>query len=706
MKRHIHEKRGDGECGAILILLALLAVIIVMFAALVIDLGKVANEREQAQHYSRLAALGALEAHYASTGPTLQDRLVDAEKRAQQVSGLNVLLSDKQGNTPAPSRHAEVSARQLGNTVGADLIPGRWVLAANGADDPCGAPGKSYPCFAEIDTVANPDARITAYQVRGKIFDKLSTTLAKAVFNTASFPVDALATATVVPRRGCFIVDLSASTTRVTHVLRSVADQNIKPLGGRGSEFVYTLSNENPGEPAFQDTFWQNVIASGPNRPADDAGWTTFLNGTSNSGTAPDDITQQQYRRMHFRSDYTSKLVLSDNDYANLKALYETMYPLSEYPHPAPDEDPGGKYEVTPGTANDYQHRIHVDKFRKPSGVDGLAGRTYNGAQPLQTVFAGLRNAMDYFQQRQVAGDAACIMFVDSRLWYTRFIRMTDNFDYLKSLTDFTIDQTNPISDDAGNNIPVDSAFASVAGFELLVRHGMLPIGAGASKTNLSLAVIEAMNELQRGNSDGFASNFITVITDGLGNCRRCTSSDTSCPDNGYFCDNSYPFYKPAMRELRNFARDRLQGKNIPFHWILVGDTVAPHTMNIKNASGKCMSDEEARMFPSVSMVKGGWDPVFSSAPAAFAGMSPEYPFYEANLTPYQIAVGTRGLFGPIRPLPDGICTPTVCTGDKDDPSTQTRLTTDPDCRTEQQQIDSYMLKIIGDNPYTVVEAR
>src|SRR5215213_8695396 len=93
------------EDGAILILLALLAVAILSFAALVIDLGAYGNERQQAQHYADLSALAALEAHYAADDPsltnpptvlTLSDRVAAALNRANGVSNTNVLLSARQ----------------------------------------------------------------------------------------------------------------------------------------------------------------------------------------------------------------------------------------------------------------------------------------------------------------------------------------------------------------------------------------------------------------------------------------------------------------------------------------------------------------------------------------------------------------------------------------------------------------------------------
>ena len=705
----------ESESGVVLILLALLAVVIVSFAALIIDLSAYGNQREQAEEYARLAALAALEAHMgAAATATLPQKVQAALDRANTVSNVNVLITER--NTGA-RLYSPALTPALGPNNGAQLIPGRWVpsLPTDGSD-PCAG---TYPCFVPENNLAVlPLPQITAYRVTGQIYDRFSTKLARWIFgNTAAdFPVNVLATATVVPRRGVFIIDLSASQTRDTHVLRTSQPQIDHPLDGRGSEFVYTLSTENPGELAFQDTAWNNVLAAGRDRPKFTGNGPNSWRAFFNTAQAPDNtkdittITQDQYRRMHFKDDYVKKYVLMDSDFSLLQSVYNANPNWSNYPFPHLDPASSPLYEISTDPALDYRHVIRVDKFRNPPDSDASVGFTYQGAEPLHSVFAGLNAAMTEFSSRRVAGDAASLMFVDSRLWYTRFVTMTDNFDYLLRLTDFDIPAGGINDDPPAYGAPANNnniLRTSTSGFELAIRHGLLPIGSGASKTNLSLAVNQALIELQRGNPTGFSSNFITIITDGLGNCRPCLASET-CPaaDGGFRCSNQYSYYNQAMANLVNTIRTQVQGRNISVNWIMLGDAIAPHMTSMSDGNGGCMTDEQARI-QNVPMVMGST----GNMDNAFNNMSPSSPFYEASVVPYQIAVATKGLFGPIRPPATGCTTaaprvPASCPGVANNPLTWVRETLDPYCRTQTQQIVAYMQKIIGDNPFTLVEVQ
>lgn len=713
------------ESGVILILLALLALVIVSFAAIIIDLSAYANQREQAEEYARLAALAALEAHMgaAATAP-LNQRIQAAEDRANTVSNLNVLITERNNG-------ARVFAPILNPTLpttgrGAQLIPGTWYPSAPPSGNPC----TTYPCFVALTSLtpvppATTVPQVTAYQVRGQIYDQFSTKLARTIFNTASFPVNVLATATVVPRRGVFIVDLSASQTRDTHVLRHTGvsptpiptpNQSTNPLGGHGSEFAYSLSTDNPGEPNFQDDYWTFLVGR-PDRPqtagsdTDVTSWRYFF---KNYAAAPDKnkdistITEDQYRKMHFKNDYVQKYVLADGDYARLRAVYQSQAANANYPFPHENPATDPNFRIASSSTLAYRHKIRVDKFRNGPDADG-SSFTYKGPEPLQSVFGGLNSAMNVFKTRKVAGDKASLMFVDSRIWYTRFVTMTDNFDYLLRLTDFSRNAGMTADDIADYGDPLNANYnniitSSTTGMELAVRHGLVPMGMGASMTNLSLAVNQALFELQRDNPTGFSSNFITIITDGLANCRLCRPTDNCTGGQAYACSNQYSYFQDAMNDLIAMVRDRIQGRNVSVNWIMFGDAIAPHMLNIrKDASGTCATDEDARA-NNWTMVQGNT----GDMNAAFSGMSATSPFYQANVAPYQIAVATKGLFGPIRPPLAGCnpATPPTCSGDPATPSSWQPVRNDPFCRTVSQQITAYMQRIIGDNPFTLVEVQ
>lgn len=715
MTHHLFDTRirRQRECehGAILPLLALLALAIVLFATLIIDLSSYANQREQAEEYARLAALGALEAHFSSNANTLTGKVTDALARANNVSGANVLITER-------GTGGKLFSPALGTGTGAQLIPGRWEVGpGTPGNDPCGNIGRPYPCFVP-NIALDPAQVITAYQVRGQIYNRFSTKLARTFMNKSSFPVDVLATATVIPRHACFVIDISGSLLQDTHPKRSSSDQKDDPINGRGS-FLYTLSSDNPGEPNFQDQKWGDLMCVGstcPNRPTAATGansWQNFFQSTNNTtSNIASNVTEQQYSRMHFKNDYLSLYVPSDNDYNLFKTVYDAKYPSTQYPpFPHPDPALNVKYEINPGTANDYRHLVRVDAFRKPPGTDGSPSTLeYRGPEPLRTVFSGLRAAIQFFRARRVGGDMACLMFVDSKLSYPRFVKMTSNFDYLESLTD--LDTIAGLTNDPSSyGAPSNSSnilTTSTSGFELIARHLMLPIGIDSSKTNLVLGLTEALNEISNAEgSTSFSTGSITLVTDGLANCK---------PDGGggFSCNNDYGYYTQAMNTLKNITQSTIQGRNITVNWVLVGKAIGGHTLNIKGSDGNCITEDEARL-SNIPMVMGGWDNNFSSGGDAFNNMSEQHPFYEAAVIPRQIAVGTGGIFGVLRPqggtqcIVNGepsCCTPTVCNGDRNTPSTWQRMMTDPQCRTQEQQIQDYMVNIIGGNPYTLVEVQ
>lgn len=681
------------EQGAVIPLIALCTILFFILAAMVIDLTLLASSREQSQHFARLAALAALEAHFAVPGnPSITERVQAALDRAREVSQLNVLLSDK-------DKQRQVNA-EVDPGTGAALEPGMYYFADDGTA-PCSAIGDgSYPCFVSAD-LSDPDTRITAYRISGSFYAGISTTLARAVLGKETFSVDVWATATVIPRHGCFLVDLSGSMGRETHPLKTIAMQQNTPRTGRGGELGFLLEGENNSiaEDYYHTEFWnflctgdQNLSSNtctGQSRPTNDGEWQTFL------GTPLSDLTKQEYSRIHFHDDYVHKLTLGDKHWGQRQDYQDH--------HPDPSTNP--QYEVVAdGSVADSGKWYYVDTYRDADGSDGY---TYGGAEPLRTVFAGLRTAIQKFKNRQVAGDQACLIMYDNKLSWPRVVKLTDDFDYLLKLTDFSANGT--ISSDDPAILDADLTSVGTSGLELLIRHNMFPGGASSNFTNTIQAISEAMTQLTEGNPDGgFSSDFIVAIGDGLNNCQTCSSG--SCTAG---CQNLYGNYKQSQRDLIGTVSGTIQGKNIPLHWILVGSNVAPHTLDItlepdpNTGLGPCASDVEIRRLGKAFVLGGdeNGDPYPDDATwqSAWENMG-NAPFYQANADAYELSWGTRGIWGPIRSTP---CTdpanPPLCSGSIDDANPK-RMFVDPQCRSEEEQINAYMEKIIGDNPYTLVE--
>lgn len=710
------------EHGAVIILVAMLAFVLLMFATLVIDLTQFEDAREQSEYYARKAVLAALAAHLASDASTTSAKTAEALARAREVAGKNFLLSD------GPSRAAQMD---LTSGNGAELVPGIYYFQKpcnDPANPKCDPTGGVYPKFVPWTSAQGEDAKITAYKITGKLYEGISTKFARSIFGVNEFPVDVLATASVYPRQGCFLVDVSGSMTQETHITktgtndRTAADQTADPQSGYGRYFAFTTSADNAGSSyTRQDNHW-TLLQNGPVRPTTAALWNTFLSPATTA-----DVSAAEYERMHFRDDYRLFETLGNADYPNLSAELKKLHP-----------DPATLPAARP--FNPYFTR--VDSYRTSATPDAtFPSYSYDGAEPLRTVFRGLKKAMEEFKERQVAGDAACLILYDRSLRFYRYVKLTSNFDYIISLTDFDDLSTLTTAPQGDIDVVARLNADSARGFEKLVRYGMMPMGEDGGYTNTLLAVSQAMNELQSGNPEGgFANNFITILGDGLSNCEPCTSGG-SCV-NSYQCFNNFTTFNNAQNQLLNLVRTSVQARNIPIHWVLVGESVAPHTLAIKNGTGtgagKCMTDQDARRFTApgmagVPMVRGGFGHVESngnivvdhdscknacSSPtsadcvacsAAFRDMSPEKPFLDSNLVPYELAASTKGLWGPIRKTRPG-CVPldmdNGCTTPPTSWQTAPVLTQDPACRDENQQMEDYMLEIIGGNPISLVEAQ
>ncbi len=260
----ITERKVRSESGAILILTAILATIILIFVAIVVDLSIFSNSQEQTQHYSRLAVLAALEQHFAETVGTSQERAVKAMARAREVTGRNFMLSE-------PSRAAGLRSQGTSaSDPGALLLPGQYYFERpcnDPHDNTCNPCNGVYPCFVETDLTSDPDGPVTAYRVRGHLYDGIPTRFARTLFGTDTFPVEVFSTASVRPRQVIFLIDTSGSMTRETHFRRDpVASQAENPPLGHGSYFSFVTSVDNPTEPPRQDPHW-TFLSSQSNRP-------------------------------------------------------------------------------------------------------------------------------------------------------------------------------------------------------------------------------------------------------------------------------------------------------------------------------------------------------------------------------------------------------------------------------------------------------
>ena len=704
-------RRSESERGVVVILFAALVLVFFAFAALAIDIGFAASAAHQARSHAQLAALSALERYFFTEG-SHETRLAAALERANAVSQLNVVLG------------SGGSANQI-DTVESDLdrpllVPGRFFHTAPPSGvNPC-LGDEELPCFVPYDG----SAPVNAMRIQGKYYNDITLRLASVAFGETHAAVNVSATANIVPRHGCFVVDLSRSMTAETHKQTFV--------------YGYYLMSDNPSLVKPEDsTAWGNLS---PN----------YLVRGSNA-TVPS---------VHYRDDYQLKAVVSDLSY---NALTHSDY------HPAPTDN-NSAYAL-----GDVEANYRVDMFRN--------GTIYGGPEPLTTVFAGIDRALEYLQSRAVVGDMACLVFYDDKLSWSRVFKLTSDFDYLRSFTDLsdTADPDHgllrairhglfPFADaktntllgvaEAVSQLATESATGSPSSdFIVLIGDGI------TNCAPVDCAINPNFDYDSDGDVDG--TDFTTFYPcmapsicsyspyNSTRNCpytaAKCASSDVDgdgvvgmveynafvedyydsarCKSLNPQCNNTPEHYYFSYEALRSYIETAVVPANIPVHVMLTGAASGPHTVDIADPDneGQCLSETEKRALRNSAEEQDNYNTVktpFAWAPSCYSGWSgstaitscsptefttafitksPSNPFYQVNVDFYNIATMTGGIWAPIRPQkPEGAasCTPQECRPDL------ARRTTDPLCRTPNEQMDDYIDEIMGQNPFTLVIPR
>ena len=629
-------QRVSGERGAMLALASFFLVAFIGCAAFCIDLALGIASRQQSENYARLASLAAIEAYFQDDG-TVAEKLAAAEAAANAVAAQNFILSNPSDDS-----------NEIGTDVG--FQPGTWYFdEAEEGVDPC-VSGESLPCFVPADpSDATQADRINAFYISGSLYDRISTKFARIFRAEEVFQTQIEAIATVIPRHGCFLIDLSPSMAALTHQ----ASPNFTATPSKFAMLWDTVEDE-PVTSAG-DRIWNGVPAASP---------------TPVPGMAPTRGANPYAAFVHYKDDYELKQPYSDANYSG------GTHPL----HPAPT-DKNGKY-----SSNTIATDFKVDTWRNPG--------TYDGPEPLMTVIAGVKFAVDKFKERRVAGDKLCVVFYDHRMPWMRVVNLTGNFDDVSTFLDFS-----------GNPPP-----------EKMFNHAVFP--AETTFTNSLMAIAEALQQFSSPAASGVpAANFITIISDGLHNCTACPFggfvsssgdfdgngcvgiSDFACVNScvndpptpaahctkmhlgngcqeldlngnglvgptGFWldcsedeipngspetqseycgdrpqvpattdsdmelwlvqyttpgdycstclrkCSHTSQQYRDAIEELKRIISLRVVPSGIPIHVILTGDHVAPHTVDLADPStaGRCLTDEEVRALPAPQpqFVRGG----------------------------------------------------------------------------------------------------
>ena len=681
--------------GAIIVVGSVFIAVILTITAIAIDLNFIYASREQMQQYTKFLSLAAIEQHFATDCSDRNIQQCMDYRKSEVESRMNELIPQYY-----LLNHADISISPEFSTQGIETTykGGRWINNTDELNDNIACDNNlSPPGFMTVDTDYN---LINSFEVTTSYPFHLAARFTNKILGIADRKITVSATASVTPRRTCVLVDISPSLVRETHLLfnqGTVGQSNFK----HASEYAFYLRDDNNAPYlTAHDRKWHGYTP-----PANTPGHTYI--GIKNMSRNADTVTDSQ---VHYGNDYIKKKTLSDEHYNDYYRNY----------HP------------DPGTSASYSS--DGGWYR----VDNFTDSIYQGPEPLRTVFIGLRSLIEQFKSRSVSGDKMCLVFYDNTLAWPRVVKLTDNFDYLLELADF--DNINGMIEDEDHIDDLD-LLDMKNGREHAVRHKLFP-GLSAYSDTFA-AFQEAFSQLSQTSEDGIlTSDFIIHIGDGLANCPHLPDRALNSGFTGTEISNFAPFCSTAFSQqlgcannayshlcainmVKTLVRKEAVSRNIPVHVIQVGQDVAPHTVDIPDPKNEkqCLTREiEIRgLGLTASYVMGGsadGEPYYLSysyngqtfyimhrmAQMAldFNNMSSDSPYYQSSRDMYEIALMTKGIWGPIRPVRAN-CNPSLesqCIIT----SPPTRRVYDPYCRETSQQIKDYMSEIMAQNPYVIVD--
>jgi hypothetical protein len=723
------------EKGMAIVVLSIIIVALVILLAISVDISTLGTSISQGRGNARYAALAAIEAYFSTKSEDRTERLSAAEQRLNEIASLNKVISGFSGQT----------ALSTGAGAKVEMTPGRWYYsrAADGSN-PC-ADNSEPPCFVS----SGSNDPINAFRIRGDLYEEVKTFFS-GILGNSSHTVSVDVVSTITPRQGCFLIDLSPSMTRETHISSS----------DHGATYGFYLKDPvNPGAAhSWHDTRWNQMNALYPTR----------------------DTSSYADPRIHYADDYRLFSLLDNAEYSgsNSNSNYRRYHPDPFTDNPSLQQ----LYEAKPA-------RYWVDVRRMPG---------YGGPEPLTAIMKGLQTAVRLFKERSVAGDKMCLVFFDHLLSWPRVVKLTDNYEYIETLLTLRdpsslMDQIDPgtqhglfPSKDSFTNILMALTEAErqfkkekennpglpVSQFMVLITDGLPNCRAcdqttnptfdrnGDNRVNFFDRMDAEMCARRHGNGVSFSSTDLQSYCSNMGiwgkgelcktaaslglapgspqwnhlfsplggcswlntngdnqisleefNAFLAVEADSFQCDQGGGCQNDFASYALATKELKAYVERTIAPQRIPIHVMMVGRHVAPNTRDIGDPAtpGRCLSDSEIRQNNLSKNYVAGASPPYRDclkyywqdfvncelrAVTDFRDMNDSKPFRQANVDMFDITLMTRGIWAPLRHSSDS-CVPNQCL-----PNT-IRLE-DPLCRSVDEQVASYMEQIMGQNPYTI----
>jgi hypothetical protein len=738
--------------GSLLVFLALALFALVAMGALAVDSALLYTAKTQHQLTANTAALAALEAYFDTADgvgnavQVLQPKIDAAAARASQVTGasVNAQLAANLFENPSDSQSSYVTsytdAPQSGD-IGT-LIPGRYFYSvpnsgcqayctshpdecSTATSCPCGGADSiadRSPCFAagaqasranamRIELKTNPDSKIRL--------------LLGSIFGFQSAGVSVRATATLVPRRAVFLIDMSRSVTSDSHA------------------FVG----------AQRDTY---ALFRNPEAESLTPG-SQICNGANGAEPEGDDYTAWTETFVTSQGNVRPQLALADHQTFNWMSTNQpakiAQYDCMTVPATGDEGNADGI------AATDWETQVYLtDQGRTP--------------QPLQSILQGIHVALRRFQERAVRGDMVAVLGFDDSILPSR---ATLSEPYSGIGDSFRVGLVRPDSQEFSNMLnAVDVPYGTNAGRPLRERlqfKFMIPrlygeisssgqrTGAGtdlAGALAAARAIImtgrtwpETNNQFNLSDIDPEyerADNFVMLFTDGQGTCYRpIDNKDPRCITTaGAALDAAFnASIIDAHEELTT-----LKNAKIATYISLTGKNVAPNTV-VRKDGNKCMTQERhsqlytkacAGEFGNIGNVNGKnyfcwwWytEYLLGSTPGnpdntygyksgvpngmynTIAGYGAFLPLRDpCNWNNGSVASEAACQAGGLTKLLDQRCSsaakdkypvPNIKIGAVTYTNGDGAMFCDPLCRSKARQVEDYISQIMGQNPFVLVE--
>lgn len=707
------EKNVSKECGATIVMFALLLVTLVLFISLGVNAFILASSKSQYHHTAEQSALGAMQAYLDAqkASGTAQQCINAAITRAESILGNSVdtwLGSSLLTNALVPQNQIGTPSSPKENGT---ITPGNWYFedpgcsaataATLGIPCPCTITGTfAGNCFKEI---TDPNAYASALKIDLKLS---SASLMKTIINDTEVQFQSSAIASQIPRRGAFLIDISPSTVEDTHDSTTQFSFYPDPKQScecyNGAGWYGKKLKCSGGAHYYRDlaTTWDNGFYKG-----DRAFWPPIASNGDFTGINPDEHYKNDYRCMNGEQTF------SPNDDRNVP---------------------------------DYI----VDSRISP--------------QPLDSILDGVHEAMERFELRAVSGDMIGIIGFDNELMRSRASyecknatceAMGTEWDYsmfhpdplastqyqrFLRATDTSIPIESRLDTDAANGIDVWLFPRSVANDKIsegkVYQHsGSIETYLGGDSTfaprpltDLPLALKTAASMFKASQQ---SENFVVLFSDGLTNCIERTKAKLLVTKNmpwgaahpDWFwhiystCGATDAHFNASLAEVTNIINNDYVKNNIALHMVLLGDKVQPHSL-VRKMSGQCMTDDAARA--------AGLP--FIDVPTTGTGSKYTDPVFYGPNKIWNEVKKTNGLWLPIRSacasgidkssdfdaicagslVADGALVPPgsfggVFSGKVD---AQSRLLCDVQGRTTKEQVADAITEIMSRNPYVLVK--